>query len=342
MVKMQRIFFVLGIMVISLLCILKMNMSFNRLSRYQYTQYMTKEEQTLVSEHLTYQEIEYLIEFAIAPKEYLDYIKEKRFSIYHIEEYNALKTNHPYLTASQIVAITEEAALADEENSEYTVELISELLNNYDYDTVLFWIQNKDLYNPTATLIISAANLDTFLTADRSISTRVPAGLKLLQEVPVLDDEKEIWVSSLIIEPLESLCKAIVEDRVSSRACGGLVVIDGYISYQDQEKIFQLAEELYGDEVLYYADYPGHSEHQLGLAVDFAVSGLKSDNFDKTKQYEWLVENAWKFGFIQTYPESAESLLKKEARLNHWRFVGVEEARVMMEEGLTILDCLNE
>ncbi|MBR2578706.1 MAG: M15 family metallopeptidase [Clostridia bacterium] len=43
---------------------------------------------------------------------------------------------------------------------------------------------------------------------------------------------------------------------------------------------------------------PGTSEHNTGLAVDF--NGV-SDNFYTTKEYEWLMKNAHKYGFIERY-----------------------------------------
>lgn len=332
--KIRRIFFVCGIMMIAFLCMMKMNISYNRLSRYQYTQYMSEEEQQLVTDRLTDKEIEYLIEWSISPKEYINFIQEENFSIYHLTEYNYLAYNHSYLSASQIVSLYETC------RENYTIEEISELLLSYNTETILFWMKHGDQYNPDARLVWSAKNNDTFLSDDWTISNRVPADLVELKDVPVLDDEGAISVNERMVAPLQQLCAAIVEQKVSTRACGGLVVKQGYVSYQKQITLFEEANRVYGEEALFYTDYPGHSEHQLGLAIDFAVSGLKSDNFNQTRQYEWLQENAWRYGFIETYIDEVEAKLGKHAQPEHWRFVGVEEARIMYEEGLTILDCL--
>lgn len=337
--KVQRILFVLSVMCIAAFCFVKMNLNYNRLSRYQYLEYMSEQQQEIVCDHLNDKDIEYLIEYAISPSEYLNYIEYPGFSIYHIEYYKRLAYLYPYLDASMIVDLVEKTGVV-EENAEYSFDEICDLVAQYDATTLLYWIENKDEYNPESELVFYASLNDAFLTDNRTISKRYPYDLVLLTDIPALDDEKEISVSKRLEEPLKQLCNAIVEDHVSSKSCGGLVVKEGFISYEEQEILFKQAQEEYGDDVLLYADYPGHSEHQLGLAVDFGVVGTKDTNFAKTKQYTWLKENAWKFGFIQTYPEEEKNETGKLPRLNHWRFVGIEEAKIIFEKDLSIIDCI--
>ncbi|MCX6757749.1 MAG: M15 family metallopeptidase [Candidatus Nomurabacteria bacterium] len=66
----------------------------------------------------------------------------------------------------------------------------------------------------------------------------------------------------------------------------------------------------------------GYSEHQLGTTVDFTTQkiGGKLEGFDKTPEYSWLLENAYKYGFIISYPKS-NIYYKFEPW--HWRFVGI-------------------
>lgn len=338
--KGQRIIFVMIIMLISVLCIGKMNMSYNRLSRYQYIESMSEEEQLLVTEKLSDEEIEYLIEWAISPREYIAFIKEPRFSIYHLEEYNQLQLYHPYLTTKQVVELVEVTCIADEEHAFYTFDELSELINSYDSDTILFWVENGDLYQPEGQLISSSKDVATVVTDIFGVSVRMPFELVSMEGIPVLDDEKEVLLHKEAKEALTNLCEAIVTDKVSSRKCGGLVVKEGYISYEEQEEIYSAALEQYGKEALDYVDLPGHSEHQLGLAVDLAVSGLRSDNFNKTKQYEWLLKRAWEFGFVQTYSADSKPETLKEERNSHWRYIGLETAKEMHEKQLTIMDLL--
>lgn len=334
--KVRRIFFVCGIMVIAALCIGKMNLSFNRLSRYPYTPYMTEEDQQLVRDKLSDKDIEYLIEVGISPNEYMQYIQEERFSIYHIAEYNELYQYHSYLNATQIVSLVEDARLT------LPIWEVSAFLNHYDTETLRYWLKNGDRYNGISILVPDASNVDTVLTNDRTVSIRIPNALVELTTVPVLDDENPILISGVVVNPLKMLCTAIVEDKVSSRTCGGLVINEGYVSYQKQEEVFKEAQKEHLKDALYLEDYPGHSEHQLGLAIDFAVVGIKSGSFDKTPQYEWLVENAHRFGFIQTYSIDFESVTQKAERTDHWRYIGVEKATALFNNHQSIMELIHE
>ena len=69
------------------------------------------------------------------------------------------------------------------------------------------------------------------------------------------------------------------------------------------------------------AAMPGHSEHELGLAVD--VSG-----------YAWLSSHAHEYGFVQSYPAGSEWCTGYQAESWHWRYVGTSAARTIHRHGL--------
>lgn len=74
---------------------------------------------------------------------------------------------------------------------------------------------------------------------------------------------------------------------------------------------------------------PGTSEHHTGLAVDiFGSSGI----------YDWLEENCWKYGFILRYPDDKIEITGIIYEPWHFRYVGKELAKDIMESGL----CLEE
>lgn len=104
-----------------------------------------------------------------------------------------------------------------------------------------------------------------------------------------------------------------------------------YRSYDQQQSLYDNAVENYGDSV---ADTdtarPGHSEHQTGLAID--VSSTKSGNmltFGNTLSYEWMINNAHKYGFILRYPKEKENIHGYINEPWHYRYVGVEIATDM-------------
>ncbi|MCQ2428538.1 MAG: D-alanyl-D-alanine carboxypeptidase family protein [Clostridia bacterium] len=86
-----------------------------------------------------------------------------------------------------------------------------------------------------------------------------------------------------------------------------------------------------------YCAEPGTSDHQSGLSADiWGTDG--SAGFAKTEAYQWLKENAYKFGFIERYPAGKEKVTGFSAEPYHWRFVGQYHAAVMHDYGF----CLEE
>lgn len=115
-----------------------------------------------------------------------------------------------------------------------------------------------------------------------------------------------------------------------------LVLTSGYRSYETQEKIYNDMVKQKGE---YYAvDYaakPGTSEHETGLALDIFTYGGVMETFKDTKTYEWLVAHASDYGFIERYQEGKDYLTGYSPEAWHYRYVGVETAKKVLEEGIT-------
>lgn len=75
---------------------------------------------------------------------------------------------------------------------------------------------------------------------------------------------------------------------------------------------------------------PGRSEHQTGLAVDFALQDTASN--------AWLMEHCWDYGFILRYPADKIEITGIIYEPWHYRYVGLELAQELKELGL----CLEE
>lgn len=92
---------------------------------------------------------------------------------------------------------------------------------------------------------------------------------------------------------------------------------------------------------LEYADTfcarPGHSEHQTGMALDI-VSTRNSTRakFIQSEEYEWLKNNAHKYGFIIRYPEDKFYITGFKNEENHIRYVGTTVAEKIYNENLTL------
>ena len=81
----------------------------------------------------------------------------------------------------------------------------------------------------------------------------------------------------------------------------------------------------------------GYSEHQLGTTVDMITSGLGGvlDGFDTTKAYQWMLSNAYKYGFILSYPKNNNYYVYEPW---HWRFVGIKFAKYLHDQKLNFYD----
>ncbi len=104
-----------------------------------------------------------------------------------------------------------------------------------------------------------------------------------------------------------------------------LSVESAYRDYDAQRRTFESLAEAYGRGfALESAARPGHSEHQLGTTLDFA--GHEA----------WLADNAWRFGFVLSYPEESspvQTCYKPESW--HYRYFGRERAAAIHASGLS-------
>ena len=79
---------------------------------------------------------------------------------------------------------------------------------------------------------------------------------------------------------------------------------------------------------------PGHSEHQTGLALDINVASTKA-HFENTPAFAWLKEHCAGHGFILRYDLGKEAVTGYRFEPWHYRYVGVEIAQTIMEQGIT-------
>jgi len=81
----------------------------------------------------------------------------------------------------------------------------------------------------------------------------------------------------------------------------------------------------------------GYSEHQLGTTIDVITPGLGGvlDGFDKTPAHRWMLDNAYKYGFVLSYPEKNNYYIYEPW---HWRFVGLKLARDLHDQSKNFYD----
>ena len=121
------------------------------------------------------------------------------------------------------------------------------------------------------------------------------------------------------------------------------VVREGYRTAEEQQEILDDKIQSYINQgysqvkaertAKEWVALPGTSEHQLGIAVDINADKSKCSNEDV---YGWLAENAYKYGFVLRYPPGKQKITGTSYEPWHYRYVGVDAAKEMTENGLTL------
>ena len=146
-----------------------------------------------------------------------------------------------------------------------------------------------------------------------------------------------VSVDSRIYEPLNQM-------MASARAAGATIwAQSGYRPYQTQRNLFENRVSRYMNNgysraqaeqnTALWIAAPGTSEHQSGLAVDFNCITMA---FEQTIAFQWLLENAHRYGFILRYPPGTTHITGVSYEPWHFRYVGVTHATKIWEYGVTL------
>lgn len=138
----------------------------------------------------------------------------------------------------------------------------------------------------------------------------------------------EEYLSSTAKEAFELMANDAKKDKKY------ILANSAYRNYLSQEDIYNTYLKLYGKTyVNNYVASPGFSEHQTGLAVDVAAKGYNT--FKASPEYIWMLENAYKYGFILRYPAGKEKITGYKAEAWHFRYVGLDVAKFIQENKIT-------
>lgn len=141
-------------------------------------------------------------------------------------------------------------------------------------------------------------------------------------------------VRALLIDDLRAMSEA------AAATGAGIGVASAYRSYATQQAVFDKWVAIYGRaRALTISARPGHSEHQLGLAVDFrsdpAGSSTLSGSWAATPAGKWMKAHGWEYGFVLSYPKGTMPVTCYAYEPWHYRYVGRELAGQIHASGLT-------
>lgn len=117
-----------------------------------------------------------------------------------------------------------------------------------------------------------------------------------------------------------------------------LAVTSGYRKPEIQKYLYDFWLRLHGPSALDEIAEPGASEHQLGTTIDLTDASIGyagvDNRFANSEGGKWLAVNAYKYGFVLSYPKGKEKNTGYKYEAWHWRFVGADIATSLYNQGL--------
>ena len=155
----------------------------------------------------------------------------------------------------------------------------------------------------------------------------VPNNLEKINNQYALDNMKLVKEAK---EAFEKLSKDALKEKLN------IIAMSAYRSYSYQIDLYNRYAKSDGKEKAdTYSGRPGHSEHQTGLAVDVYNKKLPYTSFENTKEYEWMMKNAYKYGFILRFPKDKEEETGYHFESWHYRYVGIDIATYIKENNIS-------
>lgn len=260
-----------------------------------------------------------------------------------IQLYNAMEPDD-YAFIKSMKYIPELALLVGMDNFEmdklprYLMSLRS---NRAELNDVINWVNNDNDYIPADEIDYSAMYHDEEIPENYASYTACINKQYALPADYVPSDLEQLPAGYRVLShPMRHVAANAFMNMSDGSVVAGyerILAQSNYRSYEHQKSLYD--EYVFQDGVALadtYSARPGHSEHQTGLVTDIGTSSLDMLYFENYSGYEWVLENAHRYGFIQRYPEGKEYITGYEYESWHFRYVGVESATVMYEHDWTL------
>ncbi|MCA9363729.1 M15 family metallopeptidase [Candidatus Kaiserbacteria bacterium] len=147
----------------------------------------------------------------------------------------------------------------------------------------------------------------------------MPEKLVALAKKYLSDPAEPTFIHAEVESFLEDMIDDAADDDVE------LKIVSAFRSFDTQASLKGAYTVTYGSGANAFSADQGYSEHQLGTTIDLTTTNLGGglDGFQNTPAYAWLTKNAYRYGFVLSYPENNAYYIFEPW---HWRFVGTDLA----------------
>lgn len=234
------------------------------------------------------------------------------------------------LASTTIAELTTQLTLVTEELDETQDDLRRERNRNEDFEDQIREISGTvgvlDKLSKTDEELLQKYSRTYFLNENF-----VPMKLAQVDQKYVFPGRKDQYFHGDAIDFLTDMLDDAADDGID------LKIISAYRSFDEQEQLKGQYTQVYGSGANAFSADQGYSEHQLGTTVDLSdpVTAGAYTSFAQTEEYQWLLDNAHKYGFILSYPENNNFYVFEPW---HWRFVGTDLAGDLRRQNASFYD----
>lgn len=193
---------------------------------------------------------------------------------------------------------------------------------------------DRDVPAPTATDVALTVLDRTYAVA----ADYVPPDLVPASRAGFTGDSADKLVRAAVIDDLARMREAWEAEGLT------IEIESAYRDYASQAATFNSWVARLGYAAgLVRSARPGHSEHQLGTALDLTSegwSGRLGDWAAESAEGAWLADHAWEHGFVMSYPADSTSGTCFGYEPWHYRWIGRERAAEHRASGLDLREFL--
>ena len=193
--------------------------------------------------------------------------------------------------------------------------------------TVLYINLDMDKEDYTEAKLVDKFSIDMLVNKHRNLSDKFePTDLMTIPSEYA--SEPDLQSSRIAFNAYKEMSDAATKEGY------GIVINSAYRSYSDQEELANYYLKWYGQSYVdKYVAKPGFSEHQTGLAYD--IGSTTVNTFANSKEYTWMKENAYKYGFIERFTKRWEPITGFRMEPWHYRYVGKDIAKYIHEHNIS-------